>query len=177
MVRCSYSVKVHTHADTLESGDRNLFKKKEPGNRAEKAKEKVFGNKKKRMKAHIDKPLETKAEWWQKQKMKELLVPRGPQLHHCLGKDYQYLQKKQDVTDSSIEELGSAKTNILMWELFMSSSTKAAVHLGQKDVENNRMVMDVYVEEMKYLFSIVQKLVLENYDETLNVKVIDSNAP
>ena len=59
----------------------------------------------------------------------------------------------------------------------MSSSTKAAVHLGQEDVETNRMFMNVSVEEIKYLFSIVQKLVLENFDETLNVEVIDSNDP
>ena len=78
-------------------------------------------------------------------------------MHHWLGTVYQYLQKKLDVTDSSIEELGSAKTNILMWGLFMSSSTKAAVHLGQKDVESNSMFMNVYVEEIKYLFSIVQR--------------------
>ena len=39
------------------------------------------------------------------------------------------------------------------------------------------MFMNVYVEEIKSLFSIVQKLVLENYDETLNVEVIDSNDP
>ena len=96
-------------------------------------------------------------------------------MHHCFGKVYHFLQKKLDVTDSSIEELGSAKTNILLWKLFMSSSTKAAVHLGQKDVENNRMMVNVYLEEIKYLFSIVQKLVLENYDETLNVEVIDSD--
>ena len=55
----------------------------------------------------------------------------------------------------------------------MSSSTKAAVHLGQKDVEENRMFMNVYVEEIKKLFSIVQKLVLGNFDETLNEEVID----
>ena len=58
-------VRVHTQPNTLKSGDRNLLKKKEPGNRAEKAKEKVFGNKNKRMKAHLDKPWETNAEWWQ----------------------------------------------------------------------------------------------------------------
>ena len=71
MVRCSYSVKVHTQPNTLKSGDRNLLKRKEPGNSAEKAKEKVFGNKKQENESsHIDKPLETKAEWWQKQKSK-----------------------------------------------------------------------------------------------------------
>ena len=52
-------VKVHTQPNTLKSGDRNLLKNKEPGNTAEKAKEKVFGNTNKRMKAHIDKPPET----------------------------------------------------------------------------------------------------------------------
>ena len=93
------------------------------------------------------------------------------------GKVHQYLKKKLDVTDSSIEELGLAKTNILIWGLFMSSSTEAAVHLGQKDVEKNKMFMNVYVEEIGCLFSIVQKLVLESYDETLNVEVIDSNDP
>ena len=59
----------------------------------------------------------------------------------------------------------------------MSSPTKSAVHIGQKDVEKNRMFMNVYVEEIRYLFSIVQKLVLENYDKTLKVEVIDSNGP
>ena len=98
-------------------------------------------------------------------------------MHHCVGKVYQYLQKKLDLTCSSIEELGSAKTNVLLWRLFMSSSTKAAFHLGQKDVENNRMLMKVYVEKIKYLFSIFQKWVLKNYDETLNAEVIDSNDP
>ena len=82
-----------------------------------------------------------------------------------------------DVTDSSTDELGSAKTNMLMWGLFMSSSTKAADLRGQKDVENNRMMVNVYVEEVKYLFSIFQKMVLQNYDETLNEEVIDYNDP
>ena len=52
---------------------------------------------------------------------------------------------------------------------------KAAVHLEQNCAENNRMFMNVYVEEIKYLFSIVQKLVLENSDEIMNVEVIHSN--
>ena len=112
-----------------------------------------------------------------KTKMTEFCWYREDLNASLFGKFYQYLQKKLDVTDSSIEELGSAKTNILMWGLFMSSSTKATVHLGQIDVEENRMFMNVYVEEIKSLFSIVQKLVLENYDETLNVEVIDSNDP
>ena len=96
-------------------------------------------------------------------------------MHHCLVKVYQSMQKKLELTDSSIKELGEMKTNMLIWELFMSSSMKAAVHLRQSHVENNRMFMNVHVEEIKYLFSIVQRLILENSDEILNVKVIDSN--
>ena len=37
--------------------------------------------------------------------------------------------------------------------------------------------MNVYVEESKYLFSIVQRLVLENFDEIWNVRVIYSDDP
>ena len=39
------------------------------------------------------------------------------------------------------------------------------------------MFMNVYVEEIKYLLSIVQKMVLQSHDETLDVEVIDSNDP
>ena len=133
-------------------------------NRAEKAKERVFGNKKQ------------DNESWQRQaignkgnvvaKKNERVCWYREDLNAWLfGKVYQYLQKKLDVTDSPIEELGSAKTNILIWGIFMSSPTKSAVF------------MNVYVEEIKYLFSILQKMVLENYDEPLNLEVIDSNDP
>ena len=57
----------------------------------------------------------------------------------------------------------------------MSSSMTAAFHLGQNYAENNRIFMNVCVEEIKYLFSIVQRLVLENSHGILQVKVIDSN--
>ena len=35
--------------------------------------------------------------------------------------------------------------------------------------------MNVYVEEIKYLFRIVQRVVLENFDEIWNVQVIYSD--
>ena len=53
-------------------------------------------------------------------------------MHHYLGKVHQYLQKKLELTDSSVEELGEVKTSILKWRLIMSFSTEAIVHLGQK---------------------------------------------
>ena len=36
-------------------------------------------------------------------------------VHHCSVKVYQYLQQKLGLTDSSIKELGSATTDILIW--------------------------------------------------------------
>ena len=71
-------------------------------------------------------------------------------MHHYLGKVHQYLQKKLELTDSSVEELGEVKTKILIWRLFMSFWTKAVVHLGQDYAENNGMFMNVHVEEIKY---------------------------
>ena len=43
-----------------------------------------------------------------KTNMKEFAGTARTSMHHCLEKVYQYLQRKLDVTDSSIEELGSA---------------------------------------------------------------------
>ena len=54
---------------------------------------------------------------------------------------------------------------------------KAAVHLGQNNADDSRMFMNVYVEEINSLSNIVQKLIFENSDEILDVKVIDSNDP
>ena len=36
-------------------------------------------------------------------------------MHHYLGNIHQYVQKKLELTDSSIKELGSTKTNIMIW--------------------------------------------------------------
>ena len=52
-----------------------------------------------------------------------------------------------------------------------------AIHLGQNYNENMAVFWNVYEEEIKYLFSIVQRLVFEISEEILNVKTIDSNDP
>ena len=54
---------------------------------------------------------------------------------------------------------------------------EAAIHLGHNHAENNRIFMNVCVEEIKYLFGIVQRLILENFDEIMIVKIVDSNYP
>ena len=80
-------------------------------------------------------------------------------------------------THGAIKKICDVKTSILIRGLFMSSSMKAAVRLGQNYVDYNRMFMNEYVEEINYLFSIVQRLILENSDEILNVRIIDNNDP
>ena len=59
----------------------------------------------------------------------------------------------------------------------MSSSLRAAIHLGQIYAENMAVFKNMHVEEIQNLFSITQRLVLENSEEVLNVKAIDSSDP
>ena len=59
----------------------------------------------------------------------------------------------------------------------MSSSVRAAIHLGQTYTENMAVVRNVYVEEIKNVFGITQRLVLGNSEEILNVRVIESQDP
>ena len=67
MVRCTYSVGESRPNRTLSRVETAIYsRRKSLENRAGKAKERVFGNKNKIMKADNDKPLETKAVWWQK---------------------------------------------------------------------------------------------------------------
>ena len=159
-------VKVHTHPNTLK-----------PGNRAEKQRRRSLETKTREWKLTSTSHWKRKAEWWQNQKWKSCWYREDLSCIIVWGKFTSTYRRSWTLRIHQSKSWARQRRTLLMWELFMSSSTKAAVHLGQKDVENNRMVMDVYVEEMKYVFSIVQKLVLENYDETLNVEVIDSDAP
>ena len=58
--------------------------------------------------------------------------------------------------------------------IFMSSSTKATIHLGQNFIENMTVFKNIDVEEIQDLFSITQRLVLDHSEEIQNVKVIES---
>ena len=95
--------------------------------------------------------------------------------HQCLGKVFQNLQKKLGITETS-PKLGieAIKTNALMWGLFMSSTMKAAIHLGPNYTENLKVYKNTNFEEIQNLFGITQKLFLEHSDEILNVKFIES---
>ena len=71
----------------------------------------------------------------------------------------------------------ATKTNILIQRLFMSSSMKAAIHLGLNYAENLETLLYMSFEQIQSFFNITKKLLLDNPGEILNVKTIDSTSP
>ena len=69
------------------------------------------------------------------------------------------------------------KTNALIWGLFMSTSMKAAVHLGPNYIENLEVFRNTNFEELQNLFDLTQKLILDHQAEILSVTTIDWTAP
>ena len=69
------------------------------------------------------------------------------------------------------------KTNVLIWGLFMSTTMKAAIHLGPHYVENLGLYKNTNFEELQNLFDITQKLTLDHQAEILSVTAIDWTAP
>ena len=56
----------------------------------------------------------------------------------------------------------------------MSSSMRAAIHLGPNCLANLEVYKNTSFEEIQSFFSITQKLMLEHSEETLNVNKIES---
>ena len=69
------------------------------------------------------------------------------------------------------------KTNVLIWRMFMSSSMKAAIHLGPNCLANLEVYKNTNFEDIQSLFNITQKLTLEHSEEILNVNTIHSTSP
>ena len=98
--------------------------------------------------------------------------------HQYTTKVFQYLQKKLGITTSySTFAMEALKTNAFIWGSFMSSSMKAAIHLGPNYLETSEVYKNTYFEEIQSLFNVTQKLILEHSEETLNVKTIESTYP
>ena len=49
------------------------------------------------------------------------------------------------------------KTNVLIWGMFMSSSMKAAIHLGPTYFANSEIYKNTTFEEIESLFNFTQK--------------------
>ena len=76
------------------------------------------------------------------------------------------LQKKLGMyATNATFSMDAYKTNILIWGMFMTSSMKAAIHLGPN--KNTKF------EDIESVFNITQKLVREHSEEILNVKCLE----
>ena len=83
--------------------------------------------------------------------------------HQYIGKIFQFLQKKLGMSASdSIFSMAAYKTSVLIRRMFMSSSVKAAIHLGPKYLANSEIYKNTQFEETESLFNITQKLVMEH---------------
>ena len=59
----------------------------------------------------------------------------------------------------------------------MSSSMKAAIHLGPNYLANFEVHKNTNFEEIQSFFNITEKLILEHSEEILNVNTINSTFP
>ena len=90
-----------------------------------------------------------------------------------------FLQKKLGITAGystvSMEEL---KTSVSKCGMFMSSSMKAAIHVGPTYLANLEVYKKRNFEEIESLFDITQNLILEHSEDIiLNVNMIDNGTP
>ena len=80
------------------------------------------------------------------------------------------MQKKLGITAGySTFALEALKTSVLIWGMFMSSSMKAASHLGPTFFfgESGEVYKNTNFVEIQSLFNITQKLILEHSEEIL----------
>ena len=68
---------------------------------------------------------------------------------------------------------GAYKNNIMMWGLFVSSTMKAAIHLGLNYEKNIEILECRNFENVGNLFTLTEILVTENSTEILSVSTID----
>ena len=97
--------------------------------------------------------------------------------HRYLEKVFKQLRQKLKIAEEApVVGIEALKTNVLIWGFFMSTTTKAAVHLGSNYIENFEVYRNTHFEELQNLFDITQSLTLDNQSEILSVSTIDSKA-
>ena len=72
-----------------------------------------------------------------------------------------------------LNQIINQSVNVLIRGLCMSTTMKAAVHLGQNYNDNLMTHRNTNFEELEMLFDITQKLILEQNHEILNVSTIE----
>ena len=141
------------------------------------SKKKILETRRKKRRLALDKLLGTEAKWRHIQEKSEaearnvqypISAIRGqslPEFAEAIGNHGRILKKRAGTYEDQ---------HIDMVIIFMSSSTKATIHLGQNFIENMTVCKNIDVEEIQDLFSITQRLVWDHSEEIQNVKVIES---
>ena len=93
--------------------------------------------------------------------------------HQYKTKVFHFLQQMLGITAG----YGSTEDPCVDMGMFMSSSMKAAIHLGPNYLANLEVFKNPNFEEIQILFNITQKLILQHSEEILNVRTIDSTSP
>ena len=105
-------------------------------------------------------------------------VSKHEVLKPYMTKVFHFLHKKLGITAGySTFSMETFKTNVQIWRMFMSSSMKAAIHLGPNYLANLEVYKKTNFEEIQSLFKITQRLILEHSEEILNVNTIESASP
>ena len=75
-----------------------------------------------------------------------------------MSKIFQFLEKKLGMSASDATfSIQAYKTNVLILRMFMTSSMKAAIHLGPNYLSNSEIYKNTKFEETESLFNITQK--------------------
>ena len=93
--------------------------------------------------------------------------------NQCLENVFKHLKNKLEITENSPKiGIEALKTNVLMWWWSMSTTMKAAIHVGPNYTEILEVYKNTNSEEIPKLFGITQKLVWDPPDKILNVNQI-----
>ena len=93
-------------------------------------------------------------------------------------KVYQCVQKELGRAPiNSTFAVDSYRNNVLAWGLFMTSSMKAAIHLGRSFQDNSEIYKNMKFENIENVFNITQKLMTEQVEEILIVKIWITSHP
>ena len=105
----------------------------------------------------------------------------SPEMENMKFSDDQYVEKICQCIKKKLGRIlinatfsvDSFKNNVLAWRKFMTSSMKAAIHLGPDFLENSEIYKNTRVENIKNVFNISQKLLREHSEKNLNVRSLD----
>ena len=94
--------------------------------------------------------------------------------------DNLYIEKvftnvRQKLNRSEDDQMLDQRVNVLIWRIFMSTTMKTAIHLGEIYNENLIAYRNTDFGALKTLFEITQKLILNHNHEILNVSTIESH--